>query len=1142
MRRIVHVCCVLALIIALSSTGLAQIGTSTITGRVTDPSGSVVPNVTITVTQELTNFTFSATSNNEGLYRVQSLQPGKYKIVFELAGFKKLVRDNIDLRVGDTLAVDGQLQVGEVGESIEVTAQAQLLETETSASGAVVEGDFLYKMPLYQRYINSTLNIIPGMTTGGYAYGGDLGSYHLAGQRNGAIGIFEDGVVGNDQLGGTNTIKPVQNSTEEVKVLTTALPAEYGHSAGGVINVVKKTGTNEWHGLASYYGRFRRMQHRLFFDRLKTSQPTTTNPEGVPVYFMMPDTNVSGPIKKDKTFFFFGYQRLHEKKVAQDRAGTPSLAMLGGDFTMGGNGNPIFDPATTRQLADGTWVRDPFPGRIIPLDRFDPAARKMLSMNPWVRPNFAGGNSSTGPSRSDPNLEYNEFARVFNDDFNARVDHQFSSNLKAYTSWTGNWFSGWNRPPRNVALLDFDQTDGIFTPTKQYNTSVGLTWVVNPTTVNDARIGYFRRRSNREVPSYKKNYGQILGIPNITDELLPAFISGGGDNFSADTAYGVFVSGPSQTVGETLSFREDFSKTRGVHAFKMGYEVLQHRLNSSDVGRPSGQFSFANMTTGLQPNGNSVPNTGNNFAGLLLGYVSQGTFTRELTSWLPRSSIHSFYFQDDWKFSPTLTLNLGVRYSNESPFNTKYQKMSNFDPNATDPLTGRKGGIIHPSSGLNARDNNNFQPRIGVAWHPATKWVFRGGFALNTVDVKFPASRGQFEEYVATASQQAAPGDPRPLYRLSQGPNPVVFNIRPDGSSPFVGTNFSGRSSEWWDPSLRNPYVLNWNMSVQYELTQNYLLEFSYQASSGVGLVERWQINTFPIDYGKGDLAFQNTVLAANQNYRPYTQFGDIRMRSNFGHSTFHSGTVKLEKRYSYGLTFTSFYTWSKSLDSQDNDQDGTGVAPIQMRAWEKGRAGFDRNHRFIAAATYELPVGRGRKWMNTGGWKDYVLGGFDIAWLQTAESGNPLTFTFDGSPNNYYPTYAGNRRPNLVSQPVLRDGWRDLGPDRFTAVNINPIIDINSFAYPAAFTPGNAGRNITTGTRLLWSQVSAAKNFKITEKILAQFRWDFQNCLKTYNFNTPTTTVDFRNPKTFAKLSTDPRTASLGGQPLMNITFAVRF
>jgi len=1139
MQRIVHAWCVLALMVVFASTSLAQIGTSTLTGRVTDPSGSVVPNVTITVTQEGTNFTFPATTNNEGLYRVLSLQPGKYKIVFELQGFKKLVRDNVDLRVGDTLAVDAQLQVGEIGESIEVTAQTQLLETETSASGAVVEGAFLYKMPLYQRYINSTLNIIPGMTSGGYAYGGSLDSYHLAGQRNGSIGVFEDGVVGNDQLGGTGTIKPIQNSTEEVKVLTTALPAEYGHSAGGVINVVKKTGTNQWHGLASYYGRFRRMQHRLFFDRLRTSDATQTNPNGVPTYFMMPDANVSGPIKKDKTFFFFGYQRLHEKKIAQARGAVPTAAMLGGDFSLGGVGQPIFDPASTRQLADGSWVRDAFPGNIIPVSRFDPVARKLLSLNPWKSPNIASGATTTGPDTGNPNLEYNELALVFFDDFNTRIDHQFSNNLKAYVSWTHNRQNGTGRPT-NIQVLEIDGTNGNYTPFHQHNASVGTTWVVNPTTVNDARIGFFRRRSDRVVPSYNKNYGQILGIPNITAEMLPAF--GTGNQFSRDSVYGFTASGPSINIGETLSFRNDFSKTRGVHAFKMGYEILRHRLNSQDVGRPSGDFRFDNMTTGLLTNGNNVPNTGNTFAGFLLGYVRQGIFTRELTSWLPRSTIHSFYFQDDWKVSPTLTLNLGVRYTNESPFDTKYGKMSNFDPNATDPLTGRRGGIIHPSSGLNTRDNNNFQPRIGVAWHPAQKWVFRGGFAINTVDVKFPASRGQFEEYVAEANQQRAPGDPRPIYQISRGPDPVVFNIRPDGTSPFIGSNLGGRNSEWWDPSLRNPYVLNWNLSVQYELTQNYLLEFSYQASSGVGLVERWQTNTFPIDFGKGDLAFQNTVNAAPQNYRPYTQFGDIRMRSNFGHSSFHSGTVKLEKRYSYGLTFTTFYTWAKALDSQDGDQDGTGVAPIQFRSWEKGRAGFDRSHRYIAAVTYELPVGQGRKWMNTGGWKDYVLGGYELAWLQTAESGNPLTFGFDGSPNQYFPTFAGNRRPNLVSQPVLRDGWRDLGPDRFTATNINPILDINHFAYPAAYTPGNAGRNITTGTGLLWSQVSASKGFRITEKLSAKFRWDFQNCLKTYNFNPPTTTVDFRNPRTFAKLSSDPRTASLGGQPLMNITFALMF
>src|SRR5262245_36100973 len=305
-----------------SSLVLAQIGTATLTGRVTDPSGAVAPGVSINVVQTGTNFEFTALTNAEGIYRVQSLQPGTYRISFEMPGFKRVVREAVELRVGDTLPVDVVLQVGAASDSIEITAHTQMLETETSATGTVQAGEFLYKMPLYQRYINSTLHLVPGMQAGGYAYGGDLGSYHVAGQRSGAIGVVEDGAPGNDPGAGTATVKPLQNAVAEVKVLTTTLPAEYGHAAGGVIAVVKKTGTNELHGMASGYGRTRSMQHRLFFDKDRTSQPTATAPKGLPGFFMLPDANLGGPVVlpklyngRNKTFFFVGYQRLIEKKI-----------------------------------------------------------------------------------------------------------------------------------------------------------------------------------------------------------------------------------------------------------------------------------------------------------------------------------------------------------------------------------------------------------------------------------------------------------------------------------------------------------------------------------------------------------------------------------------------------------------------------------------------------------------------------------------------------------------------------------------------------------------------------------------------------------------------------------------------------------
>jgi hypothetical protein len=652
--KVVRLIALSALALLTATMALGQIGTSTITGRVTDPTGAVVPNVGVSIVQVSTNFTSTAVTNNEGIYRVPSLQPGRYRVSFEAAGFKKTVRDDVDLRTGDTLAVDTILQVGNVSESVEITGSTALLETETSATGTVVAGSVLYDMPLYQRYINSTLNLVPGMTTGGYAYGGDLGAYHLAGQRNGAIGIFEDGVNGNDQGGGTATIKPMQNSVAEVQVLTTVPPAEYGHSAGGVISVVKKSGTNDLHGMASWYGRTRRMQHRLFFDRVRTSAPSPGRPNGVPVFFMMPDANVGGPIVipklyngKNKTFFYIGYQRLHEKKVAQVDATTPTQELKNGIFTFPGvaNPNPIFDPASTRQV-NGVWQRDPFPGNVVPQGRFDPVARNVLGFEPWVLPNRAGTYNALGPNG---NLLADEFANVFFDDWNLRLDHQFSASFKIYGSWTENRQNGRGRPINiREDRPEFDSSQGRNAPFYQRNISMGKTWVVSPTIVNDARVGYFRRHNITEVKDYQQNWAQKLGIPNVDAALMPGFGGSSTDRYSAETIYGIYGQGPSRNVNETTSFRNDTTWIRGTHAFKFGYEVLRFRLNNAIPTQPV-LFSFAGVTAGLQPNGATMPNTGNTFAGFLTGYVSQAVFRSELSSWLPRSYIHSFYFQDDWK-------------------------------------------------------------------------------------------------------------------------------------------------------------------------------------------------------------------------------------------------------------------------------------------------------------------------------------------------------------------------------------------------------------------------------------------------------------------------------------------------------------
>ena len=402
--------------------------------------------------QTETNFHFTSVTNNDGIYRVQSLQPGPYTVTFEAQGFKRLVQENLTLRVGDVLPVDATMQVGAVTDSVEVKAQSTLLETETSATGTVTEGDQLYKLNMYQRYITNTMSIVPGVTNQTTGGTNGLGAFNVDGQRTSGTAVFEDGVFANDPLTSNNlVIKPIMNSVDEVKVLTGTLPAEYGHSTSGVITTVKKSGTNEFHGAASDYGRTRIMTHRQYFNLYTTAQPQPGNPNGVPAYFMMPDGNGGGPVVipkvyngRNKTFWYSGYSKLIEKKTQAYTSVTPTPAELKGDFTFGGVGTAALrsgDHAPERRTAPGRATR--FRPHVIPLSRFDPVSAKILSYNIWRLPNMPGSFSSTGPVS---NFTYDPPSRTFFEDFSERVDHQVNSKFRLYGSWTYNHENGLERP------------------------------------------------------------------------------------------------------------------------------------------------------------------------------------------------------------------------------------------------------------------------------------------------------------------------------------------------------------------------------------------------------------------------------------------------------------------------------------------------------------------------------------------------------------------------------------------------------------------------------------------------------------------------------------------------------------------------
>ncbi len=409
-----------------------------------------------------------------------------------------------------------------------------------------------------------------------------------------------------------------------------------------------------------------------------------------------------------------------------------------------------------------------------------------------------------------------------------------------------------------------------------------------------------------------------------------------------------------------------------------------------------------------------------------------------------------------------------------------------------------------------------------MAWTFHPKFVFRSSFGITHSDLYTNSLNQNFEEYQATASIQAPVGDPNPVFRLSDGPPAYTFNVAPDGSVPFVGTNYSGRNASWYDPNMRLPYIATWSGGIQYQLSNSIVVEGRYQGSAGVGLLNNWNINVIPLDVAANDPARQQQIFQNYQNFRPFPQFNTINHYSNYGHNTYHGGTWRVEKRYSAGITFNVFYTYSKTINDADDDGTASGITYYNRRL-EKARASYDIQHRAVGVFTWDLPFGKGRRWMSGGGWKDWFFGGWDGAWTQTYQSGPPVSVTFAGSPNNYFPN--GVLRPNQIAPDAVAQpsGW-DIGPNRFPISAQNRYFSFDGFAYPAAFTAGTLGRNTFEGPGLRWTQVSLSKEFRITERARFEIRWDVNNLTKEPQFADPNAVFNTDQPCEFWYLQRDSR------------------
>jgi len=1083
----------IALLLAASALSMAQTGGgATLVGTVKDATGSFVSGAKVTVVNTGTNFVTESTTSAEGAYYVPYLIPGEYQVKIVAAGFKEFVRSGLTLRSADVPRIDIVLEVGSLTDSVTVDASAALVNTENATSGYVISDKMLVETPGIMKRTMYLLQYMPGVV----AVLGQAG-FHIMGQAQNDIGASIDGITSKSPYTGiVNQVDGVvQGSTdamEEVKVLTTGVSAEYGHTAGGSLKMVYKAGTNQLH--VSFEDRYLpgKWAHRAYLTQFP-------NPPQAPWYYETFDLVASGPVifpklynGRNKTFWLSDYAINHEHTINYPLTTVPTTDMLNGDFSFkdaAGGGLPIYDPLTTRQVGS-TFVRDVFAGNIIPKSRIDPVAAKFLALGIFNAPNLPGTPSRTGPSN---NLQIPNSCRCLHRDrWDEKIDHQFSSTEKIFGRYSQYHNRGQNGDA--FAKSEFNASREI-NPTDDINGVISFTSILSNTKFNEARIGYNRRASSN--PDRPEGTKTALTVPGVPPDTLPYFNIG----------FGINPLNYTRQVGEERTFQDNFTWIAGRHSIKIGFETIRTLYSDTGTSLPGGQYNFAGATA--LP---GVPNTGNDFAAFELGAVTSATFTKQQAIFLPRLWDHEAYIQDDWKVRPNFSLNLGLRWSYFSPYETKYDQQSQFDPNAIDPVSGFKGAIIHPKGPIGKRDLNNFQPRIGLAWSFRPNAVFRASYGIMTVD---SAGQGGFDEYTAAYNILQPTGSQQPVFNLKDGPGPITYRINSDGTVPYSGANFGSRNATWRNPTLHNAYIMTWSGGFQYQPGRNWFVGATYQATVGVGLQRTWNINQIPTSIALGtDRDLQDSIVnqSTQQNYIMYPQFGTINLLGNFNHSTWHSGNFSVEKRYSNGLIFNTTFNISKSLSNDD-------TLNYYTRAG-KARTPYDQERNFGAYIIYELPVGMGKRFLNKGGLVNSIFGGWKVDLSENALSGIPLSVSYSGSPNRYL---LGINRVNAVTSldqaivPNYTIGNRFPVPQ-----GQSPYFNMGSFAYPASYTIGSLGARVLDAPSILWMQFFVTKSWRPRgERLKLSARVDGHNLpWKRPQLAAPNTVYNLNSPLTWGRFT----------------------
>jgi len=1063
------------------ATAFAQFDAATMLGRITDPTGATVPGATVTLTNLATGIAAVAVTNESGAYQFLNVRVGTYRVQAELSGFATAVAPEVNVTVNARQRVDLSLQVGGIGETVEVTAGIQRLETESSDRGLVVAREQIVNLPLNGRSYADLALLSPGVRTSSISSSRDA-SFNVNGMRSALNNFILDGVdnnsYGTSNQGFSNQVVQVTpDAVEEFKVQTNNFSAEFGRAGGAVINATFRSGSNQFHGTAWEFNRNDALNATGYF-RPTSGKPTLNRNQFGGVF--------GGPLLRNRAFFFANYEGFRQVQRAVTFASIPTAAQRQGVM-----GKPVMNPLTGAIYADG----------IIPQSAITAFAAKVLAGLPAPTRAGTSNNFDSLPRRQD-----------YNDKFDIKLDQQISAGTSAFVRFSRRKVDNFEPP---AIPGDIGSPANAYVEVLNQQWALGVTRAMSSRSLLEVRLGISKTDAGKSAfgtgtPDMLAAYG-ITGLPSGTD------FSGGltEQSVSGWTAWGRQNSNPQFQNPYLINPRLNYSWLTGTHAFKSGYEYQSINTEVDDVNPKYGQDSYAGGFS--RPAGAATDAATFNLADFLMGARSSYSLVNPYVFEL-RQRMHFAYLQDDWRVSPRLTLNLGLRYEFATPQWEENNFLTNYDP-ATRTLLQAKDGSVYDRTLVNP-DKNNFAPRAGMAYTLSDKMVLRAAYGKSYIHFNrlggenLLSFNGPHVVPISVTQQPsqgpcAANQSPITCFRPTQDGYPTGLNV-PANFNPL-----NGRVNHI-PADLQTGYVQSWHVTVQRELPGKFVVDLAYVGNKSDHLMILGDLNQ-----ARPNATGENTPLQAR---RPIQGYQFIQTAFDGGTGDYRAMQVKVERRYSDGLYLLNSFTWSRArdnasghLETANGDNSRVNLANLDA---EFGLSGYNQPLNNTTTVIWEIPYGRDRRWgSNSNGFANAVLGGWRMTAINTMTSGVPVNLTYSPAANfsvSGAPTY----RPNITGDIYAAE------PTALNYFNRDNVVIPTDSTQPF----GNAPRNAARGPAIYTLDMGLHKSFDLPgASSNFEFRLEVFNVMNRTNFGAPNGNRSSTAFGTITSLATTPRQVQLG-------------